>query len=304
MASSWLGATSVLLVLAVIIFLALPKLLQRSQDTTIAAERFAEDIYLDAQTDLAGEPLDHTAAPHSRLAAPSEEPTQQREAEEPAFTIYWGRVLIFGVGVFALLTAFFTSLIALFTALSWAVPATSLLVAGACVATLRAFALHDAKKRGHYAAATRPTIEHEEIVLRPREKSQEKAPLTLENLPESANVRIKPSKTDDQVPVAFAAKSLRYARTHHQSERPVLEGTATSTPLEERRLPEEPFESAVAEWQPTPLPEPIYTDFELVRPEGQSSIPAEFTLPVPPSSSPTIVSGSSLDDILNRRRRP
>lgn len=303
MASSWLGATSVLLVLVVIIFLALPKLLQRSQDTTIAAERFAEDIYLDAQTGLAGEPLAHTAAPHSRLAAPSEEPTQQREAEEPAFTIYWGRVLIFGVGVFALLTAFFTSLIALFTALSWAVPATSLLAAGACVATLRAFALHDAKKRGHHAVATRPTIEHEEIVLRPREKSQEKAPLTLENLPESANVRIKPSKTDDQVPVAFAAKSLRYARTHHQSERPVLEGTATSTPLEERRLPEEPFESAVAEWQPTPLPEPIYTDFELVRPEGQSSIPAEFTLPAP-LSSPTIVSGSSLDDILNRRRRP
>lgn len=306
MGISWLGASSVLLVIAVVLFLAIPRFFQRNSVTSIAAERFAEDICLDSHTGLSGEPLSHTVLAAdtptwSVSSRPARVARSQSQPEEARYTIYWGRVLIFGLGLVAFLTAFLSALFALFSSSSWLVPVTSFLVALACIATLRAFALHDEKKRGRRRLAQNPQPQTSHIVLQPAQES-EAAPQKNDFLREESPVRLKPKPSEDQQPVSFAAKSLRYARTHHQPERLRLEGTAKK-PLRDRRLPEVPFESSVLEWQPTPLPEPIYTDFELVQPENTKFMPEAFKIPEPPTSQGA-PSSNSLDDILSRRRRP
>lgn len=292
---SWVGATSILLVISVTLFLALPRFFQYPSASQIEAERFAEDICLDSQTGMEGEPLSHTA----RVCDFSKEPTNAglTFSQQAIFTIRWKRVAIFGVGALSACTAFISGVFAIFTALGWGIPLGALTLTIFSLATLRSLAIRDAKIRGRRRVAENNQVAESEIVLQPRIQREKSPPSDEENLP--LPIPSKPQKREQQIPVSSASKSLRYARTHHRPQRQSLEGTSQES-LSQRQLPEEPFENSLDTWQPTPLPEPVYTDFELVRPDQKPSKVEEFKIPEPPK----VLSGSSLDEILGRRRRP
>lgn len=319
MGFSWLGASSFLLLIVVGIFLSVPRLIQRKQSSVqIVAERFAEDVCLDSHTGSAGEPLSHTSVQTagrrpSATKAESASAATAATADSTGWVIHWGRVAIFGTAVLSVLGAVILFIWALLAPAGFLAPAVLTVISVAGFATLRALAIRDAKARGRQWRQNAQPEQVSDVVLHaptPRVKASQDL--------EEPRATHRPVKHPSAAPVSYAVKSLRHARAHHDAPRDGLEGTAEE-PLQNRRELEQPFENSIQQWEPTPLPEPVYRDIELKQPElPQELFETKFTLPALRESATdknahgqsssakhtqTIGAGPSLDEILNRRRR-
>lgn len=318
---TWLGASSVLLLLALTMFIAVPRIVRsRSPLASICAEKEAADI-LAEETESTPAPLTFPAHQTDFAREAAQAPSSQYQ---PQVLIKRGRVALFGGAVISLAAAAVLALLALISQLSWWLPLALLLVSAFSLATLRILAVRDSKKRGRRrrsreqesplvltkAAPAPAEAEQIETVseaplqpVRSKVKPLAQPPVELSVAPAQA-----PTRQAGQAPLSFTAKSLRYARTHRVEHRPNLQGTAGSEELTLREETGEKFIPATSGWQPTEVPQPTYLDVE----EVQRELPAPIdTDHYEKSRSKSLAeaqrlgeeeAGFQLDDILARRR--
>ncbi len=341
MGLTWLGATSVLLLIAVAVFIALLRYYRHSAQAHIHAERSAEDIVTDEVDSAEAQSL-ALAEGQGQAAAYAGSKTFSAPASSsspPEFRLKWGRISIFLPGLLALLAGIILVPCALLTDLPWVWPGLAWALALLAFASLRALALKDAKARGrNYRADPRhqPAPEQGIVLTKAQKGADQEAEQGADSqkdpkdeagwatlgqagqkpgadegdqlleLAESPAQR--PVKTPGQQPVNYAAKSLRYARTQPRPDRSSLEGTAGAAQMQLHADLEPRFESQQKSWQPTQVPQPTYLEVE----QAQRSLPDPVEIPAYEKSASSslkeaqqmadLASGMSLDEILKRRR--
>ncbi|MFW0154545.1 hypothetical protein ACN08X_00645 [Rothia sp. P6271] len=293
---SGLGATSALVILAVLLIFAVPRMLNRKALTTIiSAERYAHDVCLEEQLPESSK----TAAPAPRHSSPY----------TPTYTLRYGRIIIFMMALAFFLFSVGEAIFALMGAKTWPIAGISFLGALSCISTLRFLALRDAKKRRKQQLSS-SSMNASSIILKkknpPVSSPVERRSATSEGPTSSpSSRRTKPVPRQNQKPSVYAAKSLRYLRTHDTSKRPQLEGTARGAFTDKEKL-DPPFELAVSSWEPTPTPIPTYLKVPVV--ERQQPEPLKKPS-YPRSQTQTLIQAQrlrgateTLDEILKRRR--
>ncbi|MFW0121409.1 hypothetical protein [Rothia sp. CCM 9419] len=291
---SGLGATSALVILAVLLIFAVPRMLNRKALTTmISAERYAHDVCLDA-----------TSQPSPTLTSAPRIPTESAST----YTLRYGRIIIFVMAVAFFLFSLGEALLALLGSGSWLIGGISFFCSLSCISTLRFFAIRDAQKRrkqrAQSSAVSSPVIlEKRKPAVSPAAKRSSSTPAATAASPSPR--RVKPVSRQGQKPSVYAAKSLRYLRTQDTSKRPQLEGTARGILVDKEKL-DPPFEPAVSSWEPTPTPIPTYLQVPVVQREQ----PQPFKKPSYPKSQTQSLARAqqlrgateTLDEILKRRR--
>ncbi|MEX3609451.1 hypothetical protein VVR12_00160 [Rothia sp. LK2588] len=251
MTLTWLGASSVLVIIAIAFLIAMPSYFARSRTSDIHAERNADDIIAD-DAELT-DPAYDTVTP-SRPDTGYAATFTGREAGTPLAP---GRIMLVAFVVLGLAMVLVGAPIAVMTALSWWVPGAGLLLAGGSLAALRALALADARRRGRryrdeYAA------EASQIVLtKPAPEQQAEEP---EALRAASTVVVDDEPAEPQRPVKQAVKSLKNARATREPSYRDLLGTAGVQELGLKHELHPAFEPATSSWEPREVPIPTYLE--------------------------------------------
>ncbi|QRZ62145.1 hypothetical protein [Rothia sp. ZJ932] len=286
--TSVVGASSLLVIIAGVIIWFSQSRFKTPLFEAINAEKFASDV-IDGQEENPSHPL-----------VADENPAQ-------SFILKKGRTAIFVAAAICLLLALLTALATPFTAVSWWVP---LLLGGFSftgLATLRALAVADMKKKSVSFA--------ERGDARPRSMNLTVAEAVAhEENPVEMAAPYETERVYRPAAVASAAKNLRRARTHRPVEHRRVDAAAVEPEVlgpndaPARYEAHRSFEVPAANtWTPVEVPVPTYLEAEVVYAE-RTVEPLQAPAPVH-AESKTVVEAAArgsksidLDQVLNRRR--
>ncbi|MBO0908925.1 hypothetical protein [Arthrobacter sunyaminii] len=265
---------------------------------------------------------------------PSPDAPRGHQGPQPVFRVRYGRTALALMGALALAAVVLGLPLAAFGAASWWMPLVGVVLAGAAVASLRALAVRDRRRRVDAAfraamsagsrhqpvSAPEPAYEvdePQEVSPEPVRPQRETVLFDAESTP-GADSGSAAAGAPGQATVSTAPGSSDRPLTAAELRSAALDFAAASTP----QGPAGPPKTSTTPWEPVAVPKPIYVEAPVAqrpapeplvppqtpKPAGRTSLRAGVTPAVTESSDSAGAEAApgtgkiNLDDVLQRRR--